>query len=140
MAEFPAATAAARGQMLGIVADLSRNKAGRVVTTTDFPTLKSLEGRKFGTTVGTNVHYQLEVAMENAGVKGSIVNAGPSDLVPSLARKDVDAVTLFPSAIPRAKQALGARYKEIPTPEYVAHALVAASAQALTDKQAELKQ
>lgn len=139
MAEFPAATAAARGQKLGIIADLSRNNASRVVTTTDYPTLKSLEGRKLGTTVGTNVHYQLEAALEAAGVKGSIVNAGPADLVPSLARKDVDAVTLFPSAIPRARQALGARYLEIATPEYVAHSLVAASEQALTDKQAELK-
>lgn len=140
MAELPVATAAGRGQRLAVIADLSRNHASRIVTTTDFASLKDLEGRKLGTTVGTNTHYQLEAAMAGAGVKATIVNAPPSDLVASLARRDIDGATMFPSGIPRARQALGARYRELPTPDYIAHSLIAASTQAMASRQAEIRQ
>ncbi len=54
-----------------------------------FKELKSpadLSGLKIGTTLGTNVDYYLSQVLTTAGVKAEIINAAPSDLIPSLAR------------------------------------------------------
>ena len=138
IAEFPAATAALRGQKIGVVANVARYKANRIVTTAATPTLASLASRKLGATVGTNAQFQLETAMAAAGITGTIVNAAPADLLPTLVRKDIDAAAMFPAFFARAKQTLGDQYREIPTPSYVTHFLLVASEGVMKDKPAVL--
>jgi len=133
IAEFPAATAALRGQSIAVVGDLSRYRANRIVTTAANPTLASLAGQKIGVTVGTNAQFQAETAMAAAGIQATIVNASPSDLLQTLVRKDIDAAALFPAFVPRAKQLLAAQYREIPTPAYVTHFVVIGSTAFLKD-------
>jgi len=127
IAEFPAVTAGLRGQPIVALCDISRYRANRIVTTTDAPTWQSLAGKKIGVTVGTNAQFQLETAMASEKVGATLVNAAPFDLLPTLMRKDIDAAAMFPAFVPRSREALGNRYKELATPSYVTHFLVVAS-------------
>ena len=84
IAEFPAATAALRKQPFAVLADMSRYKANRIITTTDVASMAALAGKRMGTTIGTNVQYQAETALAEAGATATMVNAGPADLLPTL--------------------------------------------------------
>jgi NitT/TauT family transport system substrate-binding protein len=137
IAEFPAVTGALRKQPFSVVADLSRYKANRLVTTTDIASMAALAGKRVGTTIGTNAQYQAESALAAAGVTAIIVNAGPADLLPTLQRKDIDAAAMFPAFFAKSKQLLGARYKELPTPGYVTHFLIVGTDTALKDHAAD---
>jgi len=133
IAEFPAVTAALRNQPFGVLADLSRYRANRIVTTTDISGMAALAGKKVGTTVGTNAQFQIESALAEAGATATIVNAAPADLLPTLVRKDIDAAAMFPAFVPRAKQMLGAQYREIATPGYVTHFLLVGTEAAMRE-------
>lgn len=130
MAEFPIATAVLRKQNLRVVADLSRYRGQLVIASAKAMELKSAEelaGRKIGTTLGTNVEFFTSRLLSKAGVKATIVNAGPADLVPALVRGDIDAAVMFPTFFAAAKKSLGDDYRELSSDQYVLHMIIAAS-------------
>ncbi|MFD1911157.1 ABC transporter substrate-binding protein [Halodurantibacterium flavum] len=135
MAEFPAATGALTGQNFAIVADLTRYTGSRIIGNSDrspLDSLTDLEGKRIGTTLGTNVDYFLSTALAEAGVGAEIVNAAPGDLVPALVRGDVDAIVPFPTFYQGAQDALGDRYLELRPGIYDPHYILAASPAMLT--------
>lgn len=137
MAEFPAVTGALTKQKFGIVADLARFTGSRIVGSAkygSFETPADLEGLKIGTTLGTNVDYYLSEVMRGAGVTAEVINASPVDLVPSLARGDVQAAVMFPTFYASAKSTLGEDYRELRAPGYQVHFIVSASQNALDNK------
>jgi NitT/TauT family transport system substrate-binding protein len=119
MTEFPVVVGAMQQKPFRVIAQISRYRGNRIIGTPAMTSLKSLANHKIGTTLGTNVNYQSDTVLQNAGVSATTVNAAPSDLVPALARGDVDAAFVFPSFFPLAKKVLGDRYREIRTPDYV---------------------
>ncbi|MEB3417592.1 ABC transporter substrate-binding protein [Salipiger marinus] len=130
MAEFPAATGALTGQDFAIVADLTRYTGSRIIGNSDqspLDSLSDLDGKRIGTTLGTNVDYFLSTALTEAGVSAEVINAAPGDLVPALVRGDVDAIVPFPTFYQGAKDALGARYLELRPGSYEPHYILAAS-------------
>lgn len=130
MAEFPVATAVLRQQKLKIIADLSRYKGQRVISTAktlDLKSSKDLVGKKLGTTLGTNVEFFTYRLMAQLGAKPMIVNAGPADLLPALTRGDIDAAIMFPTFFGAAKKTLGDDYREIISDLYVLHMVITAS-------------
>ena len=135
MAEFPPAVAALRNQKFSIVARLSRYDHMRVIAKGAAPltSLTQLEGKKIGTTIGTNVHFAVAAALAKAGVKAVFVNVGPSDIIPALVRGDVDAASMFPSAYPSAARALGRDYQQILLPDVAQDFLLVASEKTAAD-------
>ena len=130
MAEFPVATAALRKQPLKVIADLARYKGQSIIANAKFLDLKSasdLAGKKVGTILGTNVEFFVDRVLAHAGVKATIVNAGPSDLVPALVRGDADAIATFPTFFGAAKKALGANERELIPGDYILHMITVAS-------------
>ena len=130
MAEFPAATGALTGQDFAIVADLSRYTGSRIIGNSDqspLDRLSDLDGKRIGTTLGTNVDYFLSTALTEAGVEAEIINAAPGDLVPALVRGDVDAIVPFPTFYQGAQDALGDRYLELRPGIYDPHYILTAS-------------
>lgn len=135
MAEFPAVTGALRKQRFGILAVLSKFQALRVIAKADAPvSFASLEGRKIGVTVGTNVNYVLAKALALRNAKAEIVNVAPPDLIPALARGDIAAGVLFPSAYAAARRTLGDAYQEILLPEARATFILVASERVLANE------
>ncbi|MFD2173776.1 ABC transporter substrate-binding protein [Rhodobacter lacus] len=154
MAEFPAATGILTGQRFAIIADLARYSGSRIIgTATAGPLtrMEDLQGRRIGTTIGTNVHYFLDRALGQAGVSAEIVSAAPADLVPALARGDVEAIAPFPSFYAAAAATLGEAYRElrpggyavhyilVTTPEQAETARISAFLGALARAEADLK-
>ena len=95
MAEFPAAVGALTGQDFGVIADLARFTGSRVIVNTAggaVETPADLAGKKIGTTLGTNVNFYLDKILTDAGIEAELVSAAPPDLVPAVARGDVDAI------------------------------------------------
>lgn len=138
MAEFPAVTGALTGQKFGVVADLARFTGSRIIGSAKygaFETPADLEGLKIGTTLGTNVDYYLSEVMRGAGVTAEVINASPVDLVPSLARGDIQAAVMFPTFYASAKSTLVDDYRELRAPGYQVHFIVSASRNALDNKQ-----
>jgi len=134
MAEFPVATALLRKQNLKIVADLSRYRGQRIIASAKTMKLSSpadMAGKKIGTTLGTNVEYFTDRLLTKAGVKATIVNAGPADLVPALARGDIDAAVMFPTFFGAAKKTLASDYVELVSDQYVLHMIISASSTVL---------
>jgi len=127
MTEFPVVVGAMQQKQFRVIAEISRYRGNRVIGTPAMTSLKSLQNHKIGTTLGTNVNYQSDTVLQNAGVTATTVNAAPSDLVPALARGDIDAAFVFPSFFPLAKKILGDRYREIRTPDYVTTFLIIAT-------------
>lgn len=135
MAEFPVATAALRKQNLRIVADLSRYKGQLVIASgkaIDLKSAKDLAGKKIGTTLGTNVEYFTHRLMTTTGIKATVVNAGPADLVPALVRGDIDAAVMFPTFFGAAKKTLGDDYRQLTSDLYVLHMIISASSTMVT--------
>lgn len=128
LAEFPATIGVLRQQKFAILADMSRYGAQRVIASAKRMPLKSLaelEGKKIGTTLGTNADYLTNVIMAEGGVKSQIVNVAPPDIVPALSRGDIDAAVMFPSFYAQAKKILGDDFREIRTQKYTSHFLLA---------------
>jgi NitT/TauT family transport system substrate-binding protein len=136
MAEFPVATAVLRQQKLKIIADLSRYRGQRIISsakTLDLKSAKDLAGKKLGTTLGTNVEFFTYRLLAQIGAKATIVNAGPADLLPAVVRGDIDAAIMFPTFFGAAKKALGDDYRELISDLYVLHMVITAS-QAVMEK------
>ncbi len=118
IAEFPAVIGAMQKQKFGILSRMSQYQATRIISKKGIHSVKDLAGRKVGTTVGTNVHFLLDVELQKAGVKAEVVSSAPPDLLPALVRGDIDAAVMFPSFYAGAKKALGDQYQEVMTPSY----------------------
>jgi NitT/TauT family transport system substrate-binding protein len=130
MAELPPVIGAMQHQNFKVIASLSRYTASRIIATSalDLSSLKNLAGKKIGTTQGTNVNFQMYAVLQSAGVSNAqLVSVAPSDVVPALARGDIDAGFMFQSFYPLAKKVLGARYRERRTPEYASTFVLVAS-------------
>jgi NitT/TauT family transport system substrate-binding protein len=130
MAEYPVAVAALSDQKFAVVAALSRYTANRVISkgSVGFETIADLEGKRIGTTQGSNAAFFTELVLQTNGVTAEIVNVAPPDIVPALARGDIDAGVMFPDFYPAAQQALGEDYREFVSTDYTAHFVVCASA------------
>lgn len=141
MAEFPAAVGILRKQSFAVIGDLARFTGSRIIgngKVTELASPADLAGLKIGTTLGTNVDFYLSKVLTGAGVEATVINAGPADLAPAVARGDVDAMVTFPTFYSSAKSALGDDYRELRAPGYQVHFILAASGAAAADKQDEL--
>ncbi|WP_425091803.1 ABC transporter substrate-binding protein [Tropicimonas sp. S265A] len=137
MAEFPAAVGALTGQDFGVVADLARFTGSRVIVNTSSGAVASpadLAGKKIGTTLGTNVNFYLDKILTDAGVEAELVSASPPDLVPAVARGDVDAIVPFPSFYSAARTTLGDDYGELRVPGYQVHYILSASPEMINER------
>ena len=129
MAEFPAVIGAMREQDFKVIAEMSQYTATRIIHGGDpeIDTVAELAGLKVGLTQGTNVHYMFENELAAAGIEAEIVSVGPPDIVPALARGDIDAGAMFPSFYAGAAKALGDKYQEIPIDSYGTHFILVAT-------------
>jgi NitT/TauT family transport system substrate-binding protein len=142
MAEFPAAVGALTGQEFAVIGDLARFTGSRVIVNTASGAVASpaeLAGKKIGTTIGTNVNFYLDEILAEAGVEAEVVGAAPPDLVPALARGDLDAIVPFPTFYDAAASTLGADYAELRVPGYEVHYILAASPEMTGDRSATLE-
>jgi NitT/TauT family transport system substrate-binding protein len=139
LSELPVVTSALVGSRVTVVDTLSsfggyriigRKKAG----VTD--KLASLKNKKVGATQGTNMHFLADQALDSAGVKATLVNVAPGDVVTALSRGDLDAGVMFESFYPAAKKALGSDYVEIPVSKdiYPGSLVVGVSPQVIKNK------
>jgi ABC-type nitrate/sulfonate/bicarbonate transport system substrate-binding protein len=141
MAEYPPTIAALRKQEFGVVTTLSKYTGNRIISTSavGFRSMKDLEGKKIGTTMGTNSAFFTELLVEKAGIKATIVNVSPADVVPALVRGDIDAGVTFPDFYPKAAEALGDKYREEINKDYIATFVISASPAMLTKRPGDLK-
>lgn len=140
MAEFPAAVGALTGQDFAVVGDLARFTGSRVIVDTasgEAAAPSDLAGKRIGTTIGTNVNFYLEEILKDAGISAEIVGVAPPDLVPALARGDLDAIVPFPTFYAAAREALGDNYGELRAPGYQVHYILAATPE-MTGERAEV--
>jgi NitT/TauT family transport system substrate-binding protein len=140
LAEFPMTIGILRQQKFAVVADLARYNAQRVIASAKKMPLKSLaelEGKKIGTTLGSNAEFLAGVILNEGGVKAQIVNVAPADIVPALSRGDIDAAVMFPSFYAQAKKALGDDYREIITTKYTSHFVIAGTPDMVGPRSAE---
>tara|TARA_R110002020_G_scaffold282883_1_gene498564 strand:- start:8666 stop:9628 length:963 start_codon:yes stop_codon:yes gene_type:complete len=137
MAEFPAAVGALTGQDFGIVGDLSRFTGSRVIVNTSGGAVAApadLAGKRIGTTLGTNVNFYLDSILKEAGIEAELISAAPPDLVPAVARGDVDAIVPFPSFYSAARDTLGDNYGELRVGNYQVHYILSASPEMINDR------
>jgi NitT/TauT family transport system substrate-binding protein len=130
MAEFPVAIGIVRNQPFALLAELSQYNGNRIIASAkavDLKNLADLEGKKIGTTIGTNVAYFLESELASAGVKAEIINIAPQDIIAALVRGDIDAAAPFPSLYQSAKDALGKDYREFLSKNYISRLVVTVS-------------
>jgi len=141
MAEFPPTIGALRKQDFRIVCTLSDYSANRVIGRRDagVNSIKSLEGKKIGTTLGSNANYFTEVVLKKAGIKASVVNVAPADIVPALVRGDIDAGVPFPDFYQKARTALGGNYWEEISQDYIARFVISASVDLIRKRPGDLK-
>ncbi|WEX10701.1 ABC transporter substrate-binding protein [Chelativorans sp. AA-79] len=141
MAEYPVAVAALNEQEFRVVAGLSKYAANRIISkaSVGFETVHDLEGKRVGTTVGSNAAYFAELVLGNAGVNAEIVNVAPPDIVPALARGDIDAGVMFPDFYPAAAEALGDDYREQLSSDYIANFVLAASPAMVDERAADVE-
>ncbi|SDF01393.1 NitT/TauT family transport system substrate-binding protein [Salipiger thiooxidans] len=141
MAEFPAAVGALTGQDFAVVGDLARFTGSRVIVNTasgEVAGPSDLAGKRIGTTIGTNVNFYLDEILSGAGIEAEVVGAAPPDLVPALARGDLDAIVPFPTFYGAAKTTLGDSYAELRVPGYDVHYILAATPEMTGEKSATL--
>ncbi|NDW00027.1 ABC transporter substrate-binding protein [Salipiger sp. PrR002] len=142
MAEFPAAVGALTGQEFSVIGDLARFTGSRVIVNSaggEIAAPAELAGKRIGTTIGTNVNFYLEEVLADAGVSAEIVGAAPPDLVPALARGDLDAIVPFPTFYGAAASTLGDDYAELRVPGYDVHYILAASPEMTGARAADLE-
>lgn len=141
MAEYPVSIASLREQPFGTFTTLSRYTANRLVSkgSIGFEKLEDLEGKKIGTTKGSNTEFFTEALLESAGVTAEVINVSPPDIVPALARGDIDAGIMFPDFYPAAEKALGDDYREFRSDAYVAWFVLSATPDMLENRSADLE-
>jgi ABC-type nitrate/sulfonate/bicarbonate transport system substrate-binding protein len=140
LTEYPATIGILRGQKFSVLADMSRYQGLRVTASKkwmNLGSLKDLDGKKIGTTLGTNVEFVTSVLLREGGAKAEVVNAAPADTVPALVRGDIQASVMFPNLYAQARKLLGADYEEIRTKSYTSHALLVGSSATLEGRKSE---
>lgn len=140
MAEYPVSIASLRNQPFGTFTTLSRYTANRMISkgSIGFEDPSSLEGKKIGTTKGSNTEFFTEAVLEKFGVTAEVINVSPPDIVPALARGDIDAGIMFPDFYPAAEKALGDDYREFRSDAYVAWFVLSATPEMLNERSDEL--
>lgn len=141
MAEYPVSIASLREQPFGTFTTLSRYVANRLISkgSIGFEDISSLEGKKIGTTKGSNTEFFTEALLESAGVSAEVINVSPPDIVPALARGDIDAGVMFPDFYGSAAKALGDDYREFRSDAYVAWFVLSATPDMLENRAGELE-
>jgi NitT/TauT family transport system substrate-binding protein len=141
VAEYPPLIAAMHHQPFGIVTTISTYTAFRFIGRSDkgFKTIRDLVGKKVGTTRATNAGYFAETELTQAGVKAEVVNVGPSEIVPALARGDIDAGVMFPTFYHKAKVVLGDKYREQIFKDYRSYYFIAATKKMIEQRPDVLK-
>jgi ABC-type nitrate/sulfonate/bicarbonate transport system substrate-binding protein len=140
LTEYPAVIGILRGQKFSVLADMSRYQGLRATASKKWMTLsspKDLDGRKVGTTLGTNVEFVTSVMLREGAAKAEVVNAAPADTVPALVRGDIQASVMFPNLYAQAKKLLGPDYQEIRTKSYTSHSLLVGATATLESRKAE---
>lgn len=140
MAEYPVSIASLREQPFGTFTTLSRYTANRMISkgSIGFEDPSSLSGKKIGTTKGSNTEFFTEALIEKFGVDAEVINVSPPDIVPALARGDIDAGIMFPDFYPAAEKALGDDYREYRSDAYIAWFVLSATPEMLNDRPDEL--
>ncbi len=140
MAEYPVSIASLREQPFGTFTTLSRYTANRMISkgSIGFEDPSSLSGKKIGTTKGSNTEFFTEALIEKFGVDAEVINVAPPDIVPALARGDIDAGIMFPDFYPAAEEALGDDYREYRSDAYIAWFVLSATPEMLNDRPDEL--
>lgn len=140
MAEYPVSIASLREQPFGTFTTLSRYTANRLVSkgSIGFEEIADLEGKKIGTTKGSNTEFFTEALLDSAGVTAEVINVSPPDIVPALARGDIDAGIMFPDFYPAAEKALGDDYREFRSDAYIAWFVLSATPDMLENRSDEL--
>ena len=142
LTEYPATIGILRGQKFSVLADMARYQGLRATASKkwmNLASLKDLNGKKVGTTLGTNVEYVTSVLLREGGAKAEVVNAAPADTVPALVRGDIQASVMFPNLYAQAKRLLGDDYQEIRTKSYTSHALLVGSSATLESRKTEVE-
>lgn len=141
MAEYPVSIASISEQPFGTFTTLSRYTANRLVSKASigFKDLKDLEGKKIGTTKGSNTEFFTEALLASAGVTAEVINVSPPDIVPALARGDIDAGIMFPDFYPAAEKALGDDYREFRSDAYIAWFVLSATPDMLENRSDEIE-
>ena len=140
LTEYPATIGILRSQKFKVVADMSRYAGLRATASKkwmNLASLKDLDGKKVGTTLGTNVEFVTALLLHEGGAKAEVVNAAPADTVPALVRGDIQASVMFPNLYAQARKLLGADYQEIRTRSYVSHSLLVGATATLDGRKAE---
>ncbi len=140
MAEYPVSIASLREQPFGTFTTLSRYTANRMISkgSIGFEDPSSLAGKKIGTTMGSNTEFFTEALLEKFGVDAEVINVSPPDIVPALARGDIDAGIMFPDFYPAAEKALGEDYREFRSDAYIAWFVLSATPEMLNERPDEL--
>ena len=133
MAEYPVSIASLRKQPFGTFTTLSRYTANRMISKASigFKDPSSLSGKKIGTTKGSNTEFFTEALIEKFKIDAEVINVSPADIVPALARGDIDAGIMFPDFYPAAEKALGADYREYRSDAYIAWFVLSATPEML---------
>ena len=141
MAEYPVSIASLREQPFGTFTTLSRYTANRMISKASigFEDPSSLNGKKIGTTKGSNTEFFTEAVLEKFGVDAEVINVAPPDIVPALARGDIDAGIMFPDFYPAAEKALGDDYREFRSDAYIAWFVLSATPEMLNERSDELE-
>ncbi|SED26396.1 ABC transporter substrate-binding protein [Rhodobacter sp. 24-YEA-8] len=136
LSEFPATLAALRDQPFRVLANLSLFTDNKIIANrkSGVTDLASLQGRKFGVTVGVSSQFLADSFFADHGITTEPVNIPPSELVPALARGDVDAVIVFDSFYKAARDALGEDYLEFPITDYPTFFIVGASEKVIEER------
>ena len=79
MAEYPVSIAALRDQPFGTFTTLSRYTANRMISkgSIGFEDPTSLEGKKIGTTMGSNTQFFTEALLAEFDVNAEVINVSP---------------------------------------------------------------
>lgn len=141
MAEYPVSIASISEQPFGTFTTLSRYTANRLVSKASigFEDVNDLEGKKIGTTKGSNTEFFTEALLAGAGVTAEVINVSPPDIVPALARGDIDAGIMFPDFYPAAEKALGDDYREYRSDAYIAWFVLSATPDMLENRSGEIE-
>ncbi len=141
LAELPAVTAAMQQQDFGVLSVLSRYRENKVVArrSAGIASLKDLEGKRLGTTLGTNMHFMALEVLDSVGVQAEIVNVPPPDMVTALSRGDIDAMVTFPVFTAQAVDVLGDEYIEFTPGVYDTNFVLGATTEAIDTKSREVQ-
>ena len=140
MAEYPPVIASLTEQPFMVVSEIASYSGNRLISTKEkFSTLEDLAGMKVGTTRGTNVEFFTEMLLEKAGVEAEIVSVAPPDIVPALARGDIDAGVMFPDFYAGAEKALGDDYADYISDAYISYFVLSATPEMVETRGEDLK-